>query len=69
MDHFLSFQRLRQDPSPSFFTKVHTEVETFFKKDFIYLFLERGVGREQERERNIIGCLPDWELNPRLFSF
>ena len=26
---------------------------TFFKKDFIYLFLERGEGREKERERNI----------------
>ena len=24
-----------------------------FLKDFIYLFLERGVGREKERERNI----------------
>ena len=25
----------------------------FFKKDFIYLFLERGEGREKEREKNI----------------
>ena len=24
-----------------------------FLKDFIYLFLERGEGREKERERNI----------------
>ena len=24
----------------------------FFLKDFIYLFLERGEGREKERERN-----------------
>ena len=24
-----------------------------FSKDFIYLFLERGEGREKERERNI----------------
>ena len=24
----------------------------FFKKDFIYLFLDRGEGREKERERN-----------------
>ena len=24
-----------------------------FLKDFIYLFLERGEGREEERERNI----------------
>ena len=26
----------------------------FFKKDYIYLLLERGEGREKERERNII---------------
>ena len=25
----------------------------FFLKDFIYLFLDRGEGREKERERNI----------------
>ena len=25
----------------------------FLLKDFIYLFLERGEGREKERERNI----------------
>ena len=25
----------------------------FFLKDFIYLFLKRGVGEEKERERNI----------------
>ena len=30
----------------------------FFKKDFIYLFLERGEGREKERERNINVWLP-----------
>ena len=29
-----------------------------FIKDFIYLFLERGEGREKERERNIIVWLP-----------
>ena len=29
-------------------------VDNFFKKDFIYLFLERGEGREKEREKNII---------------
>ena len=28
------------------------------KKDFIYLFLERGKGREKERERNINVWLP-----------
>ena len=27
-----------------------------FLKDFIYLFLDRGEGREKERERNIIVC-------------
>ena len=26
---------------------------SFFKKDFIYLFLQREEGREKERERNI----------------
>ena len=31
---------------------------SFFFKDFIYLFLERGEGREKERERNIIVWLP-----------
>ena len=25
----------------------------FFKKEFIYLFLERGEGREKDREGNI----------------
>ena len=30
----------------------------FFKKDFIYLFLERAEGRETERERNINVWLP-----------
>ena len=29
-----------------------------FKKDFIYLFLERGEGKEKERERNINVWLP-----------
>ena len=31
---------------------------SFLKKDFIYLFLERGEGREKERERNINVWLP-----------
>ena len=26
---------------------------SFLKKDFIYLFLEKGEGREKERERNM----------------
>ena len=30
----------------------------FFKKNFIYLFLDRGKGREKDRERNINVCLP-----------
>ena len=30
----------------------------YFLKDFIYLFLERGEGRETERERNINVWLP-----------
>ena len=49
-----------------------------FKKDFIYLFLERGEEREKEREKNIHavshapptwdlahnpGMCPDWESN------
>ena len=56
---------------------------TFLKKDFIYLFLDRGEGREKEKEGNINVWLlltrplpgtwpatqacPDWELNPRPF--
>ena len=34
------------------------EYSQSFKKDFIYLFLERGDGREKERERNINMWLP-----------
>ena len=30
----------------------------FFFKDFIYLFLDKGEGREKERERNIAVWLP-----------
>ena len=29
------------------------EKQRFFKKDFIYVLLDRGEGREKERERNI----------------
>ena len=33
-------------------------------KDFIYLFLERGEGKEKERETNInmfhLSCAPSW---------
>ena len=28
-------------------------ISNVFFKDFIYLFLERGEGKEEERERNI----------------
>ena len=31
---------------------------TYFFKDFIYLFLERGEGRQKERDRNINVWLP-----------
>ena len=37
--------------------KPQVHVFCFFK-DFIYLFLERGEGREKERERNISVWLP-----------
>ena len=32
---------------------MRTILNLFFKKDFIYLLLERGGGREKDRERNI----------------
>ena len=34
------------------------EMKNYLKKDFIYLLLERGEGREKERERNIKVLLP-----------
>ena len=56
----------------------------FFLKDFIYLFLERGEGREKEGgETSMYGCLlstptgdmahnpgmcPDWKLNRSHFG-
>ena len=55
----------------------------FFKKYFIYLFLERGEGKERERETSSVvtshmlpardlthdpGMCPDWESNQRLFG-
>ena len=33
-------------------------MQKFFLKDFIYLFLERGEGKEKERERHINVWLP-----------
>ena len=46
---------------PSLLQKEGTSAELFlffFKKDFIYLFLERGEGKETEGERNINVWLP-----------
>ena len=39
-------------------TNKMTNQVHFLKKDFIYLFLDRGDGREKERERNIKMWLP-----------
>ena len=52
-----------------------------FFKDFIYLFIDRGEGKEKEREASKYGCFscspnlacnprmfPDWESNLRPFS-
>ena len=38
---------------PSKFLLSYNKGATVFLKDFLYLFLERGKGREKERERNI----------------
>ena len=43
------------------FSGMHIEIFLFFNiyfKDFIYLFLDRGEGRETERERNVSVWLP-----------
>ena len=56
----------------------------FFLKDFIYLFLQRGEGREKEREEtsmcgchspaptgdlaHSLGMYPDWESNRQTFG-
>ena len=40
------------------YTSKHNHFSLLFFKDFIYLFLERGEGREKERERNISAWLP-----------
>ena len=47
--------RCQQDFVPS---RGSRREPLFFKKDFIYLFLERGEGKEKERERNINVWLP-----------
>ena len=36
-----------------FLTHIDAALSLFFKKDFIYLFIERGEGMEKERGRNI----------------
>ena len=43
-----------------------TSLTDFFKKkkDFIYLFLQRGEGREKEREKNI----DVWRIHPSVAS-
>ena len=38
-------------------TEAHQPGPKFFLKDFIYLFLERGEGKEKERETSMCGCL------------
>ena len=48
--YILNLIMLKEFMSPEF-------LSTFKKKDLIYLFLERGEGREKERKRNI-NCLP-----------
>ena len=70
------FHVVLQPPEPLFILLV-------LKKDFMYLFLERGEGREKEGERNINvvafhvaptgdpacnpGMCPDWESNQQPF--
>ena len=46
-DHFKKFNYVNNLPK-----------SVYFFKDFIYLFLEKGIGRERERERNIDVWLP-----------
>ena len=55
--------QVRPDSPPPPATIVDTPlfgkflISPFFKKDFIYLPLERGEGREKEREISMCGCL------------
>ena len=42
-----------ETPSSVVVASMITEIVFFFKKYFIYLFLERGERREKERHRNI----------------
>ena len=41
-----------------------TSCDMYFLKDFIYLFLETGEGKEKERERNVSVWLPLIHLPP-----
>ena len=54
--------------SPPFQSSLHLRwawnISFFFFKGFIYLFLERGEGREKEREKNISVWLPLSSLAP-----
>ena len=49
----LSLMRIRICWSQMFCSFSLPALESFFKKDFVYLFLDRGEGRAKERERNI----------------
>ena len=53
-------------PSCSSSLQLHQSVFYFccVLKDFIYLFLERGEGREKEMKRNIGKCC-DWGPGPQ----
>ena len=45
-------------PSTSIHAVAKGKISIFFKKDLIYLFLERGRGKEKEMQRNINVWLP-----------
>ena len=49
----LNFKALQFFSKGEYFCSLTVRKSFFFKKDFISLFLERGEGREEERERNI----------------
>ena len=48
--------------------KAYSSNVFFFFKDFIYLFLDRGEGKERGREISMCGCLshaPYWGSGPQ----
>ena len=49
---FLSWVPVRPSPVLSFCMLPHSFDQSFLK-NYIYLFLERGEGREKEKERNV----------------